>query len=148
MVAAGDFVGFLTQRTGGQLSAAVHDIANQATSVLVSDGDLAPVTGGGRLRITARNQVFVNAGGTVVFTAQIIGGSVPGGSGIFRAIPGTGLSKVVASGDVAPGTGGKTFSGSTLSTVSPSPINDAGQVAFSTTLLPAVPGPSLRAVFV
>jgi hypothetical protein len=146
--AAGDSVGFMAQHTGGRSSLAVHNITSQATTVLTTDGDAAPGTGGGLLRLTTVNTVFLNAGGTVVFSARIIGGSVPSNTGIFLGTPGSGLTKVVANGDVAPGTGGRTFSGSALNVVTPSPINDAGQVVFSTTLLPAVPGPGIRAVFV
>jgi hypothetical protein len=149
---AGDQVGFLAQKSGGRFSIAVHNIATTATTILTTDGDAAPGTVGGVIRLTTRNTVFQNTAGTVVFTAQIIGGSgtVSGTSGIFLVAPGSGLTKIVANGDVAPGTGGKTFLGSTISNVTPSAINDAGQVAFLTTLLaaPAAPGPSLRALFV
>jgi hypothetical protein len=132
--AAGDFVGFLAQHTGGRFSIAVHNITNQATTVLTTDGDAAPGTGGGRLRITNRNTVFVAAGGKVVFSPSISGGSTF--RALFLAGPGSGLTKVVADGDVAPGTGGKTFSNSGLTSVTPSPINDAGQVLVNTTLSP------------
>jgi hypothetical protein len=145
--AAGDSVGFLALHTGGRLSIAVHNITNQTTTILATDGEAAPGTGGGHLRITTFNTVFVNASGTVVFGAQVTGGSAPGSTAIFLASPGVGLAKVAANGDVDPGTG-RTLSAISLNPVTPSPINDAGQVVFSTTLLPTVPGPSIRAVFV
>ena len=134
--AAGDYVGFLAQHTGGRSSIAVHNITNQATTVLTTDGDVAPGTGGGRLRIANKNTVFINASGKVVFSLLIIGGSRPRATVIFLASPGGALTKVVGDGDLAPGTGGKTVLTPGLNAVTPLPINDAGQVLFSTTLSP------------
>src|SRR5262245_49964587 len=131
--AAGDYVGFLTQHPGGPTSIAVHHIANHATSVLVSDGDMAPGTGGGRLRILSRDTVFVNSNGSAAFSAAIIGGSVPGTAAVFLASPGVGVTKVAVLGDVV---SGGTLSGPQLNQVTPSPLNDAGQVA----LIAFVPG--------
>lgn len=147
--AAGDSVGFLALHTGGRLSIAVHNITNQTTTILATDGEAAPGTGGGRLRINPinSNTVVLNAGGSAAVGAQVIGGSAPGSIAIFLASPGGGLTKVAANGDVDPGTG-RTLSAISLNPVTPSPINDAGQVVFATTLLPAGPGPGVRAVFV
>jgi len=142
--AAGDFVGFQAQHTGGNFSIGVHNITNQSTTIFATEGDAAPGTGGGHLRIgNTVGTVFLNASGTVVFSAEIMGGSAPGATAIFLASPGGGLTKIVADGDVAPGTGGKTFHFLNLNALSPSPINDAGQVVFSTVL-----DSSIGAVFV
>jgi hypothetical protein len=147
--AAGDFVGFTARHTGGRLSTAVHNITTQASTILTTDGDAAPGTGGGRLRTNPinSNTVVLNAGGSAAVGAQVIGGSAPGSIAIFLASPGGGLTKVAVNGDVDPGTG-RTLSAISLNPVTPSAINDAGQVVFATTLLPAGPGPGVRAVFV
>jgi hypothetical protein len=142
--AAGDFVGFIAQRTGGRSSIAVHNITNQSTTVLVTDGDAAPGTGGGRLRLGIKNTVFLNGSGSVAFSPSIIGGTTPRSTAIFLATVGGGLTKVVIDGDLAPGTGGKTSSSPALNSVTPSPMNVAGQVLFSTILSPG----GTRGVFV
>jgi hypothetical protein len=133
---AGDSVGFLAQRIGGRISIAVHSIANQATTVLVTDGDVSPATGGGSIRINGRNTVFQNTGGTVVFQGQIIGGTSPTSGAMFVKSPGGSLTKIAANGDIDPLTG-KTFSQMGINALTPAPINDTGQVAFPTTLVPA-----------
>lgn len=142
---SGDSVGFLAQRTAGRFSIVVHSIQNQATNVLVTDGDVAPGTGGGLIRLVSRNTVFQNTGGTTVFTAQIIGGSVPSNTGLFVRSPGGALTKIAANGDIDP-LSGKTLQATTISAVTPSPLNDAGQVVFMTTLMP-VSGLSTRAIY-
>jgi hypothetical protein len=132
--AAGDRVGFLAQRTGGRSSIVAHSIADQSSNVLFSDGDVAPGAGGGSLRLfSSRNTVFQNTSGTIAFTARIIGESTPNNIALFVKTPDGPLTKIVANGDIDPGSG-QTFSVPSISNVPPSPINDAGQVVFLTSL--------------
>ncbi len=145
MGGSGDSVGFLAQRTAGRFSIVVHSIQNQATNVLVTDGDVAPGTGGGLIRLTSRNTVFQNTAGTTVFSAQLVGGSTPSNTGLFVRSPGGALTKIVANNDIDP-LSGKAFTATTINAVTPSPIDDSGQVVFLTTLLP-VSGPATRALY-
>lgn len=131
--AAGDFVGFLAARAGGRASLAVHNIATQSTSIITTDGDVAPETGGGRLSVLTPNTIFVNSSGKVAFAARILGGSESVNSAIYVGTPGGNLSKVVIGNEVDAGTG-RTFTALNLNLVTPSAINDAGQVVFTTQL--------------
>jgi hypothetical protein len=139
--ASGDRVGFLAQRTGGRTSIVEHSIADQSSHVLFSDGDVAPDTGGGTLRLfSSRNTVYQNTSGTMVFTARIIGESpprnirsIPSNIALFVKTPDGALTKIVADGDIDPGSG-QTFSAPSINNLPPSPINDAGQVVFVTSL--------------
>ena len=99
---AGDFVAFLAQQAGGRFSWVVRNIATNTTSTLATDGDVAPGTGGGKIRITGFNFVCVNGSGTVAFASAIIGGTQGVSSGIFMATPGGGITKLVAAGDQTP----------------------------------------------
>lgn len=145
MGGSGDSVGFLAQRTAGRFSIVAHSIQNQATNVLVTDGDVAPGTGGGLIRLISRNTVFQNTAGTTVFSAQLIGGSTPSNTGLFVRSPGGALTKIAANGDIDP-VSGKALTAISINAVTPSPMNDSGQVVFLTTLLP-VSGPATRALY-
>jgi hypothetical protein len=147
--AAGDLVGFLAQRTGGPSSIAVHNIFTQATSVIASDGDLAPGAGGGRLRLVSRSTVFLSTGATsVTFAAQIIGGSAPGTTALFVAAFGGGLTRIAGNGDVVPGTSGKTLSGISLNGIIPAPVSESGVVVFFANLVTPGTGVTIRALCV
>jgi hypothetical protein len=143
--AAGNFVGFLAQHPGGRFSIAVHNIGTHATSILTTEGDTVPGTGGGRLTLGTVNTIFINSSGSVAFSAQLVGGTLNGNSAIFVGTPGGSLSKVVAGGEVDPATG-RTFSALTLNTATPSAINEAEQVVFTTLLVSGTS--SIRGVFV
>ncbi|HKP37368.1 MAG TPA: PKD domain-containing protein [Pyrinomonadaceae bacterium] len=143
--ASGNFVAFQTQNTGGRFNIAVHNITTHETTVVVGDGDAAASLGGGRVRITSRNVAFVNSTGTVTFSANVIGGPSNGSGAILTVAPGGPISKIVVGGELDSATG-RTFITPTLNTVSPSPINDSGQVVFTTGLLGA--GGIFRGVYV
>jgi hypothetical protein len=121
---SGHRVGFLARRAGGQVGMFIHDIAAQTTSLVVADGDSFP--GAGRMRLINSNVVFLNAGGSVAFSAQVFGGTGGPTTAVFLR-KGSSLTKIVAVGDTVPGTG-RTFSTISLGWVMPSPLNDADQV--------------------
>jgi Tol biopolymer transport system component len=130
--AAGDYISFLGQSTGGRRSLIIRNIVTGIFTTLVTEGDSAP--GGGRLRFTNSNVTYVNASGTVAFAAQIIGGPLGVSTGIFTATSSGTITKVVADGDVDPNSG-STFSAPSLNSLPPSPLNNAGQVVFRATVL-------------
>jgi hypothetical protein len=74
-----------------------------------------------------------SASGTGVIHAMIIGGPYDGSKVIFVRNWGGALTKLVARGDLDPGTG-RAFGTLSLISTTASPINDAGQVAFTATL--------------
>lgn len=145
---AGDFVGFMAQKTGGRMSMTLHNITTQATNVIASDGDVGPGTGG-RLNIAAPNTVFINDTGDVVFNAQILGGSATGTNGLFFRPSGGSLTKIVMTGDIDIFTG-RSFAQLSMNAVLPSPINASGQVVFHANLIPPIPPATAptRAIFV
>jgi len=141
-----DNVGFFAFYSGGRISIMVHNITSQANTLIATEGDPAPGTGGGIIgSVNSINTVFMNSSGTIAFSAQIIGGTINGNPAIFVGVPGSGLFKVVATGDMDSVTG-RTFSGPQLNGVTPSSINDAGQVVFSSALESGLS--SIRGVYV
>jgi hypothetical protein len=123
--AAGGFVGFGARYAGGRFSIGVHDIAAQTTTVIATDGAIAPGTGGGHL--TLAGGVNPNANGVVALSAGIIGGSANATSGLFTGTPGGGLAKVAVDTDLD-SVGG--IVGDVGQGTSPSKINAAGQTVF------------------
>jgi hypothetical protein len=142
---AGGFVAFTAQHGGSGFSVAVHHIATRTTTVLATEGETVPETGG-RLRLSNPGTAYVNANGQVTFQASLIGG--PGSAGSRTAIlvagQGGGISKIVVSGDAD--SAGRILSGIGLNMLLPSPINDAGQVVFRASA--QVSGVSRAGVFV
>lgn len=132
--AAGPYVGFVAGRAGGTHTIFVVDERTGAVARVAGYGDIAPGTGGGRLR-SWPSTVFLNASGKAVFAAAVIGGAATGlgTAGIFQWDPMAGLAKVVAPGDIEPSTG-LPFVGAAVAGQAPSPLNDAGQVAFRAAL--------------
>jgi hypothetical protein len=130
--AAGDYVAFFAQQTGGRLSLVARNITNGVTTTLVTEGDPAP--GGGKIRLSNFSFVYINASGTIVFQARIIGGAQGVSTGIFVSSTSNGLQKLVAAGDIDPNTLSQ-FVSPTINSLSPSPINGTGQVVFRATVL-------------
>jgi hypothetical protein len=141
----GDFVAFTAQHGGSGFSIVVHDISTQTTTVLATEGETIPETGG-RLRLSNPGSAHVNANGQVTFQASLIGG--PGSAGSRNAIlvasPGSGVSKVAVNGDTD--SAGRVLNGVSLNILTPSAINDAGQVVFRASV--QVSGVSRAGVFV
>jgi hypothetical protein len=122
--AAGDYVSLAPQYAGGRQSYASYQIASQAATVVVTDGDIAPGTNGGRIRIAGREQV--NSNGAVAVYAAIVGGS--GGNGIFvTSPPPTGLQKIAATGDT---TSLGALTSIAVADFFPAPLNGNGQIIF------------------
>jgi Tol biopolymer transport system component len=130
--AAGDYIAFQGQSTGGRRSFIIRNLVTGNFSTLVTEGDPAP--GGGRLRFSNLNISYVNASGTIVFAAQIIGGPLGVSTGIFSVTSAGTITKIVADGDLEPNTN-SAFSSPTLNSFAPVPLNNAGQVVFRATVL-------------
>jgi hypothetical protein len=126
---AGDFVGFFAHRTGGKFSVAVHDIANRATTVVATEGEIVPGSGN-RLALSDVNSMFVSAAGLVVLRARLIGGPVTQ-QAILAAGAGAGLSRIVVDGDLD--NGGRALTNPTLNSLGPRPLNQTGQIVFRAT---------------
>jgi len=126
--AAGDYIGLSASRNGGGPILAIHNITTHTTSVIATQGDVVP--GIGRIRLNNQNH-FINAGGSLVFSATTVAQS-PGWV-LFSGSPGTGLTKIVATGDPDPATG-RFFTGGSLAYWKPAPFNNAGQVVFPSTM--------------
>ena len=105
-----------------------------SAGLLVREGDEAPGTGGATFSDLKRSPALNNAGETA-FRADLTGPGVTGAndSGIF-----TSAGLVAREGDVAPGTGGATFSFFRAPA-----LNDAGETAF----LADLTGPNDRGIF-
>ncbi len=127
--ASGEVVGFGAQHSGGKISQLSSNTTSGTTSVNVTDGDIFAGTGG--VIVGPDTNYFVNGNGQIAFTATLLGGSAS--RAILLSTPGAGLSKVAAVGD-ATSIPGVTFLDFSLNSQPPSPINNAGQVAFSGTL--------------
>jgi hypothetical protein len=128
--AAGTWVGFTAQQSGGRLSLFVSNTATSTTTKAVSEGDTAPVTGG--VIATANQNFFINANGGLAFNARVsgtIGGGRSAGTAIFTWSSGSGLAKAVALGDATPIVG-TMFETLTLNSGAPTPFNNSGQLAF------------------
>jgi hypothetical protein len=173
--AAGHFVGFAAQQSGGRLSLFLSDTSTGTTSKVVSEGDSAP--GSGNIIAPISNfDFFLNANGQLAFDTPFAGGSFP--QGIFLWSKSSGLTKVAAEGDPSP-VAGATFlalslsgsfrlfqgapefiyskSGSSFGFGSsefitnnpglPSSFNDAGQLAFSSEIRSATTAQSAIFLF-
>ncbi|HLJ13715.1 MAG TPA: kelch repeat-containing protein [Bryobacteraceae bacterium] len=127
--ASGDYVGFGAQHAGGKISLLSSNTTSGTTLVNITDGDIFAGTGG--VIVGPEVNYFVNGNGQIVFTSALLGGSAS--HAILLSSPGSGLSKVAAVGDATP-IPGVTFLDFSLNSQPPSPINNAGQVAFSGTL--------------
>ena len=122
--AAGNHIGFSAYRNGGGPILAIHNITTHTTSVIATQGDVIP--GIGRIRLNNQNH-FINTGGNLVFSATTVAQS-PGWV-IISASPGTGLKKIVATGDAD--SDGRTFRFGSIGWGKPAQFNSAGQVVFS-----------------
>jgi hypothetical protein len=100
-----------------------------AHTAVALEGDTAPGTGGGTY---ASFRLFpISASGDVVFSAGVTGGTV--GEGIFVDSGGTHRA-VALIGDMAPGTGGGTYSRFEGHSINGASINAFGDVAFNADL--------------
>jgi hypothetical protein len=154
---AGAFVVFMARPAGGRTNLLESDISsdNPTTRKIVSDGDIhVPGIPGLPSATSVGSNFFVNDKGEVAFEIQSGSvelpsfiGVIPFGSGIVNPAwqdsiagrcgaiylwaPTTGNStKVVAAGDVAPNST-TPFSCVKLNSAAPSPLNESGQLAFS-----------------
>jgi hypothetical protein len=124
---------FLAQQAGGKLSLFVSNVALAlgTPTLVVTEGTADP---GGNGPVTFGYSFNVN--GTAIFSnpaAQVlVPASTPHGSAIYLASAAE-LTKVAAVGDTAP-VAGTTYTNLALNTGGPSPINNAGQVAFAAIL--------------
>lgn len=126
---SGDKVGFFAQRTGGRRSIVVHNITTNTTSVLATDGDVAPETPHPAIfRLATINSVPISDSGRTVFLGTLVGVNRVGGTGLFTSKPGEGTSKIVITG--VDSVGGRVISTAQINTVSPSSISPNGIVAF------------------
>ncbi len=129
--AKGNFVGFLARRNGGGGNIVVHDLVSSATSVLATEGNSAPDTGGSLLQFYNPESVFVSATGRVSFFCRVVT-STSTGFGLFTASIEGGVAKVAIRGDSVPNTTLTIFSLS-LQGYTPSSVNDSGQIVFMAT---------------
>jgi hypothetical protein len=97
---------------------------------LAGNGDAAP--GGGTFSTLFNDTVGINANDDIVFSAKLVGGTVPDGIWVAR---GGGIDKVAVEGDLAPSGGGATFStGATGIDSGALGLSAAGETAFTATL--------------
>jgi hypothetical protein len=103
--ASGDVV-FFAAVTGGSVSGGIFQDSGGTDTAVALPGDPAPGTGGGTYQDFA---IFpsINDSGDVAFKAFVTGSTVP--EGIFLASGGTDVA-VALDGDLAPGTGGGSYS--------------------------------------
>ena len=98
---------------------------------LIRNGDPAPGTGGGTVgMIGTMTQPALNALGQSALAVQVMGGSAS--SAVYR-VDGLSLTPVAVQGQVAPGTGGATFSN--LSSMNGPVLGNSGNVAFTAALM-------------
>ena len=151
VVGDGGHVAFFAGTTGGSVAGGVFLDSGATHLAVVVENGTAPGTGGGTYT-TLSSLPTVDAGGRVVFSALLTGGSVP--AGIFIFDPGTGeTAPVLLAGETAPDSGGQT-----LDAFGYLATNDRGEIATMATLsgggqglfllqplaeVPALPGPGL-----
>jgi hypothetical protein len=150
--AAGHFVAFTAQPAAGRTNVLESDLTSGTITRVVSDNDPALATAGGPAGITVvAPNFFLNDSGQIAFETVganapteigvvVLGGGtsvntpwseLPSACGaIFLWSPSGGLKKVVAAGDAAPNST-TPFSCVTMNEASPSPLNSAGEVLFS-----------------
>ena len=150
--AGGHFVAFTAQPAAGRTNLLESDLTSGTITRVVSDNDPALATAGGPpLNTELAPNFFLNESGQVAFEmagADIVSGIgvIPFGGNpavdtawvglptrcgaIYLWSPSGGLKKVVAAGDAAANSSA-TFSCVTLNETSPSPLNEAGEVVFS-----------------
>jgi hypothetical protein len=132
-IGAGDYVGITAHRNGGGCSLGAYNIAAREVTIAATDGDMLPSDlGGGRLWISNCSTSFVNSSGTVVFMANIERGTYPYTRAILMRLHKGELKMIAATGDVNPATGIR-FSSLGMISMTPSPLNEFGQVVFSAT---------------
>jgi len=113
-------VAFVDDVVAGNATQGVFTTGSGGFAAVALQGDPAP---GGAATYTAFQTPSINAGGDVVFVADLSSGS--NDSGLFVAAAGGSSFAIAESGDPAPGTGGGTFD-SFLYPV----INESGMVGF------------------
>jgi len=119
--ASGD-VAFMGIFDGASLGGGLFLASGKTRSAIALTGDTAPGTGGGTY-IGGFTSPSINSSGDVAFESSVTGGSAD--EGIF-VVSGGAHSAIALTGQIAPGTGGGTYSGFETSTS----INDSGDVAF------------------
>jgi hypothetical protein len=152
--AAGHFVAFTALPAAGRINLLESDLTTGTITHVISDNDPALAAAGGPPGNTVlAPNFFLNEGGQIVF--ETVGASARSefsiiqiGSGapavnpswldlpvtcgtIYLWSPSSGLKKVVAAGDAAPTTSSATFTCVTLNETPPSPLNQSGEVVFS-----------------
>lgn len=139
--AAGSFVGFSALRAGGQMSLFVATTSSGVNITKIStEGDPAPSGLGTFSGFTIFNQTlsapfFLNANGKIAFQSNISSTTSGASShlGIFAGTSSANLSKIVATGDPAPGTSSTfsllEFGQFGFASVAPL-LNNNGQLAF------------------
>jgi VCBS repeat-containing protein len=155
--AAGSFVGFSAQNSGGRTSFFVSNLSTTTNTKIFTEGDSAPGTGGVIVAYQLPNATgfstgfgastvvfgsaassppppvpfYLNASGQIAFNFTITGGTSI--SAISLGSPTANLSKVVAAGDPVPG-GSATFLILFPLDSAINPLNNNGQVAFLATI--------------
>jgi hypothetical protein len=119
--AAGSYVGFSAQRSGGPAGLFVHDLDHSTTVKVVAPGD---IVGTNRITSVNVNRTNINQDGAAVFPA----GTASSGQSLFVWTSGGGAQLLLAPGDDIDGFGTVT----SLSAVVPaySQINDEGTAVF------------------
>ncbi len=113
--------------TGGSSGEGVWTDSSGSLSKVVASGDLAP--GGGTFSILFNDTTAINNSDDIVFSARLVGGTVPDGIWVAR---GGGIDKVAVEGDLAPGGGGAVFgTGGTGINSTTLGIDAAGDAAFT-----------------
>ncbi len=100
----GGHAAFVAAITSGGAGEGVWTNRSGSLARLVGNGDSAP--GGGTFSILFNDTVAINDTGDIVFSANLVGGTVPDGIWVARN---GGIEKVVLEGDVAPGSGGHVY---------------------------------------
>ncbi len=97
-------VAFVGSTTGGASGEGIWTNSSGPLSKVVSSGDPAP--GGGTFSILFNDTTAINNNDDIVFSARLVGGTVPDGIWVSR---GAMIDKVAVEGDPAPGGGGAVF---------------------------------------
>jgi hypothetical protein len=145
--AAGHFVAFTAQPAAGRTNLLEADLTSGAITRVASDNDPAFAAAGNRI---LTSNFFLNDGGQVALESSSRNGALGVGTGslgtpvntawlnfttspcgaIYLWSPASGLAKVAAPGDTAPGSSAQ-FTCLMLNDGFPSPLNGAGQVTFT-----------------
>ncbi|MGA2262841.1 MAG: choice-of-anchor tandem repeat NxxGxxAF-containing protein, partial [Acidobacteriota bacterium] len=146
--ASDDMLVFCANKAGGRMTTFARPLspAKEEYIPIVTEGDAVP-GGNGRFWYTGGSFFLINDHEEIAIYSYVLGPMYPAWS-IYTWKPGSGLSEVVTSGDLAPGTGEGRFGSISQTNSPPMRINSRGQIAFQASMQASPPAVGPGGVFI